>query len=457
MNVFVALLAFVPAVFMVIIIHEFGHYTVARLCGVRVLRFSLGIGKILYSRKFNPEGTEWALSLLPLGGYIKLLDARSEDMTKYPPDVMAHEFASRKVWQRILIAVAGPVANFLLAIILSTSIYVYGVQHPVAQLRTVPVGTVAYHAGLRGREIVTAINGQAVRHWDQARMLFAKAILEDGHVIHLEWTSKNNIHHQADIDIGYLTVQDMKEDFLKHLGFMVAYQPAIVSELEINGLAEKAGLRQGDRILAVDGKEMVDALEVVEFIRESPDRLLRFDVERQGKPMILTIQSGHRMDNQFRKIGRIGVKMHVVPETVTVRHDIFPALGTSIIKTAETIWITIKSIGQMMTGALSIKNISGPVGIADYAGKTVRAGIIAYLRFIVFISISIGVMNLLPIPVLDGGLLLYYAVEIIKGNPVSEKATRIWTAVGVGLLGFLTIIAMFNDFGRLFSLSKMID
>lgn len=450
MDFVVALLAFIPAIFIVIIVHEFGHYTAARLCGVRVLRFSMGIGKILYSRKFSPDGTEWALSLLPLGGYIKLLDARSEDMTQYPPDAMAHEFTSRSVWQRMFIAIAGPVANFLLAVFLLTGLYVYGIQHPVAQLRMVPAETAAYHVGLRGGETVVAVNDQAVIHWNQVRMLSANAMLDHLQAIHLKWQGKDNGYHQADIDISHLTEKDMKGDFLKSLGLMVAYRPAVLGELEADGPAEKAGLRQGDRILAVDGKTVIDSLDLIERIRKSPDSALQFDLDRQGKRMTLVVQSGHRMDDRSGKIGRIGVNIYATPEMVTVRYGILSALRQSIVKTAETSYLTIKSIGQIMTGALSVKNISGPVGIADYAGKTARAGGLAYLGFIVFISISIGIMNLLPIPVLDGGLLLYYAVEIVKGSPVSERFFRAWTAIGLGILGLLMVIAMFNDFGRLF-------
>lgn len=450
MDFVIALLAFIPAIFIVVIIHESGHYMAARLCGVRVLRFSLGIGKILYSRKFSENGTEWVLSLLPLGGYIKLLDARSEDMTRYPPDAMAHEFTSRSVWQKMLIAIAGPAANFLLAVFLLAGLYVYGVQYPVTKLRTVPAGTVAYSIGLRGGETVTAVNGQTVHHWNQVRTLFADAVLEHMQDIHLAWYGKDNRHHQANVDISHLSVQDMKGDILKGLGLIVAYQPAVLEELEVRGPAEKAGFRQKDRILAVDGKEVADSLELIELIRKSPDRSLQFDLDRQGKRIALIVQSGHQIEEGIGKVGRIGVKVRVVPEMITVRYGILSALQQSIMKTCETAYLTVKSIGQMMTGTLSFKNISGPVGIAEYAGKTAQAGWRAYIGFIVFISISIGMMNLLPIPVLDGGLLLYYAVESVKGSPVSEKSSKIWTAVGLGLLGLLMAIAMFNDFGRLF-------
>lgn len=450
MNAVFALLAFIPAIFIVIVIHELGHYTAARLCGVRVLRFSLGMGKILYSRKFRPDGTEWALSLLPLGGYIKLLDARSEDMTQYPPEAMAHEFTSRSVWQRIFIAVAGPASNFLLAVVLLSGLYVYGIQYPVAKLRAVPADSVAYQVGLRGGERITAINNQSVAHWGQVRQLIAGSVMEHQRYINLQWNGKEGQDQQAGVDISHLTGQDLEGDFLKRLGLTVAYQPAVLGELEMDSPAEKAGLRQGDKVLAIDGKEIADSLELVEMIRKSPDRMLRFSLDRNGEKMALPVQSGHWIDGSKGKVGRIGVKIQVSPETMTVRYGILPALKQSVVKTAETACLTVKSIGQILAGAISVKNISGPVAIADYAGKTAKAGGVAYLSFIVFISISIGIMNLLPIPVLDGGLLLYYAVEIIKGSPVSEKASRFWTAIGLGLLGLLMIVAMCNDFGRLF-------
>ncbi len=450
MDFWIALFAFIPAIFSVVIIHELGHYTAARICGVKVLRFSIGMGKILYRKKFRQDGTEWALSLLPLGGYVKLLDARNEDMNSYPADAMAQEFTSRNVWQRVFIVAAGPIANFILAVVVLFVLYIYGVPRPSAQIRVVPVNTAAYQVGLRGGETIVAIGEHPIRCWDDVKQVFADTVAKKRQSVHIKWMQGNGKENTADIVLAQAIKQEGEANFLTSLGLMMAQPPAILDKLEKGGAAERAGLRPGDKIIAIDGVNILDALALIEFIRKSPNKDLCFTIERKGQLLKLDVHS-ESQEKDAAIIGKIGVKINVTPDLVNIRYDVVSAFKQSIEDVITMISLTVQSIGQMISGQLSIKNVTGPITIADYAGKTASEGGISYLSFIVFISISIGMMNLLPIPVLDGGLLLYYAVEIIKGSPVSERISKIGTVIGLGVLGFLMIVAMCNDFGRLFS------
>lgn len=450
MDFWIALFAFIPAIFSVVIIHELGHYTAARICGVKVLRFSIGMGKILYRKKFRQDGTEWALSLLPLGGYVKLLDARNEDMKSYPADAMAQEFTSRNVWQRVFIVAAGPIANFILAVVVLFVLYIYGVPRPSAQIRVVPVNTAAYQVGLRGGETIVAIGEHSIRCWDDVKQVFADTVAKKRQSVNIKWMQGNGKENTANIALEQAIKQEGEANFLTPLGLMRAQPPAILDKLEKGGAAERAGLYPGDKIIAVNGVSISDALALIELIRKSPNKDLCFTVERKGQLLKLNVHS-ESQEKDAAIIGKIGVKINVTPDLVNIRYDVVSAFKQSIEDVITMISLTVQSIGQMISGHLSIKNVTGPITIADYAGKTAREGGISYLSFIVFISISIGMMNLLPIPVLDGGLLLYYAVEIIKGSPVSERMSKIGTVIGLGVLGFLMIVAMCNDFGRLFS------
>ncbi len=449
MGAIIPILAFIPAICIVIIVHEFGHYLVARLCGVRVLRFSIGLGKVLYRYKAHPDGTEWAVSLLPLGGYVKLLDARSEDMSQYPPEAMTHEFTSKKVWQKMAVAIAGPLANFVLAVLLLAGIYLHGVSYPVAQLRAVPIDTVAYQAGLRGGERIIGINGMAVSHWGDVQGAFADAVLSGEAGVRIR-VARDGREQEASLSIASLSADALKGDYLRGLGLSLAMGSAVLGRLEASGAAVRAGLKEGDRVVAVDGRPIDDAAGLIEVIRASADTARVFSVDRQGRRLDVPVDVGSRVDEKAGKVGKIGVMIAFSPETVTVKYGILSSFAQGVAKTWALTVRTVQSLGAIVTGQLSVKELTGPVGIASHAGKTAQAGALVYLSFIVFISIGIGIMNLMPIPVLDGGLLLYYAVEFVKGSPVSEKVSRMWTAVGLGLLGFLMVVTFCNDISRLF-------
>ncbi len=449
------ILAFILALSVLIVIHELGHYWMARLCNVKVLRFSLGMGKILFSREFGPDKTEWAISALPLGGYVKLLDARAEDLDTISAEDRKREFTSQSVWRRIAIVAAGPLANFVLAIVVLTGLYIYGMPEPVARLRAVPENTVAYKVGLRGGETIVAIDDSPIHNWQQVRWKMTEILMEERPVVSLTYVRQDGTGDVTGDPVtvvlpsAHLSIEDVDKDFIGKLGLSVERPPAVIGAVETGGIAENAGLKEGDRVIGIDGMPVQDSLALVGAIRESPGKSLVLQVLRDGRPVSIPLTLAARMEKD-RLIGKMDAKVSVMPEMTILSYSIPVAFVEGVCKTWETSVITVKMIGKMITGDVSLKNITGPIAIADYAGQTARAGLIRYLHFIVFISISIGVMNLLPIPVLDGGLLLYYAVEVVTGGSIPEKVAEIGYRIGMGILGILLLVAVFNDVVRLF-------
>jgi regulator of sigma E protease len=446
------ILAFVIALGTLVIVHELGHYSVARLCGVKVLRFSVGMGRVIYSRRFGRDQTEWAISILPLGGYVKMLDARDQSVATMKPEDLSREFTRQSVWRRIAIVAAGPLANFLLAIAVFAGLYMYGMPEPVPKLRAPAEQTVAFNSGLRGGETIESVNGQSVRSWSDVRWQLLQLALEkkDADIV---WRKPDTLGAGGDVTasgvlpLNALSAEDLEGDFLTILGLSLARPPAILGKI-LEGPAADAGLQSGDRILTVDGVTLQDGLAFVEAVRASPGRALQVTGVRDGAPFTATMTpEAHTEGDQT--FGRVRVEVPLAPEMSTVSET----FGTAIVRGAQRTWntsiLTLKMIGRMIIGEVSLKNITGPITIADYAGQTARIGLASYLSFIAFISISLGVMNLLPIPVLDGGHLLYYLVEIVTGKPVSERVGEIAQRAGLGILLVLMLVAAFNDIVRL--------
>lgn len=449
------LLAFILALSVLIVFHELGHYWMARLCNVKVLRFSLGMGKILFSRRFGPDKTEWAISALPLGGYVKLLDARADDLNAVSPEDRKREFTSQSVWRRFAIVAAGPLANFVLAIVLLTGLYIYGIPEPVARLRAVPENTVAYQAGLRGGEILVDIDGMPIHNWQQVRWKMTEMLMEERDAVSITYerpvSQGEAISSPKTVILSTrgVSIDDVDKDFIGKLGLSVERPPAVLGALEKDSAALTAGLAEGDKVLEIDGRPVLDALALVDVIRASPGQTLALKVLRENRVIDVSLTPAVSKEKDAL-VGKMGARISIMPDMTVVRYSVPVALWEGVAKTWETSVMTVKMIGKMVTGDVSLKNITGPIAIADYAGQTARAGLIRYLHFIVFISISIGVMNLLPIPVLDGGLLLYYAVEVVTGGSVSDRVAQIGYKIGIGILGLLLLVAVFNDVIRLF-------
>ena len=445
MTLITTVLAFLLALGPLIIFHELGHYTVARLCGVKVLRFSVGMGKVVWSRRFGPDQTEWAVSMLPLGGYVKMLDARDPDAPAMNEADLQREFTRQNVWRRIAIVAAGPLANFLLAIVLFAALAMAGTVEPSTRLRAPAEKSVAYQAGLRGGEKVAAVNGKAVASWTELRWEIMQAIV-DKRDARLDVTQPQGGQFGAILPASALKGLDVEGDLLAALGLDMARPKPVIEKIIAGGPGERAGLQVGDLVTAIDGQPVIDGIAVIEAIRAANGRSLALSLERAGAPVTASVKPEF---DAARKAWVIKIVTSSMPEQVTVTSGPVEAVAKAAAKTWDTSVLSVKMIGRMITGEVSWKNVTGPITIADYAGQTARMGPSVYLGFIAFISISLGVMNLLPIPVLDGGLLLYYSLEVLTGRPLPERIGAYAQRAGIGLLVLLMALAVFNDVARL--------
>lgn len=445
--------AFALALGLLIVVHEAGHFALARWCGVKVLRFSIGFGKPVLSLHFGRDRTELALAAFPLGGYVKMLDEREGEVEAAE---LPRAFNRQSVWKRFVIVLAGPVANFMLAIFMYWVLFVHGVEEPRPMLGVPAAHSLAEQAGFREGELIRSINGQAVASWQELRWELLQQALANGSVT-LEVINKRHELAFRKLDLSSLDTSDLEGDILLQTGFRFyrPMLPPVIGKISPEGVADLAGLRDGDRILAIDGVSITSWSQVVAIIREAPGRPLRLDADRQGKTFSLSVTPAEA-DDRGKRIGRIGigVREEEVDRTALmtiVRYGPVESLGKAVTQTWETSVFSLKMLGRMITGEVSWKNLSGPVTIADYAGQSAKLGLAYYIKFLALISISLGVLNLLPIPLLDGGHLMYYIVEIIKGGPVSERVMEIGQQIGLALLAMLMAFAFYNDINRLVS------
>lgn len=443
--------AFAVAIAVLVVFHELGHYCVARLCGVKVLRFSVGFGKAFYIKKFAGGETEWVISVIPLGGYVKMLDEREGE-------VAAHElhraFNRRPVWQRMAVVVAGPVANLLLAIVLYWALFMHGVPGLKPILGEVAPHTPAAAAQLQKQETILSINRVAMPSWQEVRWALLDLALRDTEV-HIEGRTMQGATIQHVLDLKVIAPADLDSDFLQKLGLQ-PYQPLVkpvIGKLVEGGAARRAGVREGDRVVQVDGRVLGQWQDFVEAVRSHPGNVLHLEIDRAGSSLALEV-TPDAVSEAGKQVGKVGaapfVDQHEYDALLTeVRYAPVAALNQAVRKTWETASVSLKMMGKMVSGEISMKNLSGPISIADYAGQSAQMGVAAYLGFLALISISLGVLNLLPIPLLDGGHLLYYTVELVKGSPVPEKIWEAGQNVGIALLITLMAFALYNDISRL--------
>jgi regulator of sigma E protease len=439
------LLAFAVALGTLIIFHELGHYWVARLCGVKVLRFSVGFGKVIL-RRTDRHGTEWAVSALPLGGYVKMQD---DPPAGASPAEVAGAFNSKPVGQRIAIVAAGPIFNLILAVFLYAGLNMAGTEEPVAVIAQPAADTPAARAGLLSGDRILAIDGEEVASWSDARWRLMD-VMATGGSARIEVKTPAGAVQQRELVLPSNTMDPAGGDPLAAAGVRLAQPKPAVRVVNDGGEGQAAGLRTGDLILAVNGVPTPDTGALVRQIQESAGKTLALTLARDGANISLNATPRAETVNG-QVIGRLGVQLGGDVPMVTVRYGVFESLWKGAVRTWDTAWFSLRMMGRMITGDVSWRNVSGPVTIADYAGQTARIGIVAYIAYIALISISLGVLNLLPIPMLDGGHLLYYLVEIVRGSPPPARWIDIGQRAGRGLLASLMGLALFNDFTRLFT------
>ncbi|MBK6906935.1 MAG: RIP metalloprotease RseP [Rhodocyclaceae bacterium] len=452
-GVFVYAAAFVAALAILVVIHELGHFLVARAFDVKVLRFAFGFGKVLWVRRFGADATEWAVCAVPLGGYVKMLD---ESEGQVDSGEVNRAFNRKPLGQRALIVAAGPVANLLLAVVLYAFVFGSGVHEFRPILGEPPAGSVAASASIKARSTIVRINGNAVTSWQDVRWIALNDLL-DNEVVSVDLLTAEGVaeHHELVAPAGL--GNQPEQDSLRALGLVL--QPLrlepLVGAVLSGSPAQAAGVQVGDRFQAINGQLVTDWSEFSAQVRRSPGIPLVLDVAR-GELLVRIQATPAIAESVEGPIGRLGISPYMPPidadpRVSLVRYGAFDAFVKATQFTWETSVLTLRMIGRMILGEISWKNVSGPVTMADYAGQSAHLGLSAYLRFLALISISLGVLNLLPIPVLDGGHLLYYLLEFLTGKPLPESVVNVGQRVGIALLGLLMVFAFYNDINRLVS------
>ena len=447
--------AFVVALGLLIAVHEYGHYRVAVACGVKVLRFSVGFGKVIW--RWQPKGspTEFVIGAFPLGGYVKMLDEREEAVD---PQERHMAFNTQPVGKRAAIVAAGPAANLLLAVLLYAVVNWSGIDEPRAVLASPIQGSVAERAGVRGGEVVTRA-GRAgedlreVRSFEDLRWLLTRGAL-DGQDVRLELTdTAQGTPRELMLPLAQIDAQEADANLFRRIGILAPWTRPVIGDVMPEGAGARAGLQAGDVVLAVGSTRIVDGQQLREAIRASVrgDQSLsqRWRLERSGSVIDVDVAPDAQRDGAGW-IGRIGAYVGAAPAMVKVDHGFVDGLWNGVVRTWEVSALTLRMMGKMVVGEASLKNLSGPLTIADYAGKSASLGLTQYLVFLALISVSLGVLNLLPLPVLDGGHLMYYLWEAVTGKSVSDAWMERMQRTGVALLLVMMSIALFNDVTRIF-------
>jgi regulator of sigma E protease len=444
------LISFLAALTLLIFVHEMGHYLVARWCGVKVLRFSIGFGTPLLKWHVGPDRTEWTLAAIPLGGYVRMLDERDTD-TPVPSEEAHRAFSRKSLSQRSAIVAAGPAANFLLAILLYAILGWSGVQEPAAVVDQPMAESPAARAGLARGDRVLAVDGKEVRSWNELRLGLLDPLI-DRRVARLSVQRAEGGVGAVALDLSSMSERDAESDFLGKIGLRLAAGKVVASGLVDGGSALRAGMQVGDELVSVNGARIGRATDLIEAVKANPDREIRVVVRRGGDeislPIVPAAEAGQG-DDAGRTIGRIGAALQDRVEMQTLHYGPLESVWQGARQTWDMSIFTLRMLGRMLTGELSMRNLSGPVTIADLAGQSAKVGWVAYLSFLALISISLGVLNLLPVPVLDGGHLVYYALEAVKGRPLSERFIVVTQKAGLAVILMLMSVALFNDISRL--------
>ncbi len=443
---------FIVAIGLLVAIHEFGHFWVARKAGVKVLRFSVGFGKVIWSHQKTPESTEYALSAIPLGGYVKMVDEREGEVKK---EDLPYAFNRQSLLARSAIVVAGPVFNLILAVLLFWAVFVMGETGMKPVIGKIESGTYAAQAGFSEGEVIVSVNDESTPTWSEAmNMVFSSAMQGEQEIK----VAVKNIDEME--QIHFLSIPEDETGKPEELYEKIGLKPwspklkPIIGQVIDNSSAKRAGLQKGDLIVTADGEAMTDWMQWVEYVRNRPEISIELAIDREGVRQSLTI-TPNRVENEDKDVGKIGAGVDIPEELIkSLRVEYSLPLGDALVAAIKKTWFfstsTLKMMGKMIVGKASAENLSGPISIAQYAGQSAEMGLVPFFKFLALVSVSLGVLNLLPVPVLDGGHLMFFAIEAVKGSPVSEKIQIAFQQVGMILLMSLMVFAVFLDIERLF-------
>ena len=449
---FYSLFAFLVAITVLVAVHEFGHFWVAKKMGVKVLRYSIGFGRPLWQRRFGPDQTEYVIASLPFGGYVKMLDEREGTV---PESEKARAFNRQSVGKRIAIVAAGPFFNFIFAALaywLMLSIGVTGLKPVIGEISE---DSVMARSGFEVNDEIVSVNGQATPIWDVAlqELIISALNRETAEVV---VRKNNNLTVTQNIDFKTVKKFDEPDEALQAIG-LKPWRPAVdavVGKVLNDSPAALAGLQSQDRITAIDSVRINDWFDLVKYVSVRPEQTMQMQIIRAGQQQTLEI-TPKLVERDGKKVGQIGIgpaEAPAIPDEMKTEYQ-YP-IFTGLAQAGEKVWrnsvLTLKMIGKLVTGQVSLKNLSGPINIAVYAGYSASAGMARFLDFLAIVSISLGVINLLPIPMLDGGHLMYYGIEIVKGSPVSESFEMLGQRIGIMIIIMMMALAIGNDLSRLF-------
>ena len=453
MQIIISILAYIAAVGILVTVHEFGHFVVARRAGIKVLRFSIGFGKPLWRWHRKDDETEYVISALPLGGYVKMADER-EGLV--PEQDLPRAYNRQSIPKRLAVAVAGPCFNFVFAILAYWVIFMSGIPGLRPAVGYVIPGSPAAAAGMQPGDTILAVAGDRTDTWGDVQVDLFQEVLRSP-AIDVQVKDASGQLRRLSVPVGDPRGLTDPDQMLTGLGLSLAPPlPPSISEVTPDGTAAASGLKAGDRVLSVDGKPLAYWQDMMGILRNSPGKSLDLVIERGGKRQDLRLKVG-AVNNNGIAIGRIGAGGPAAPTgfydglRMEQRYNPLAALGQGFKRTAEMSWLTLLAGWNMLTGNVSLKSLSGPIDIAQYAGYAAESGLTSFLEFLAFVSISLGVLNLLPIPVLDGGHVLYLGAEAVKGAPLSERIEVLGQRIGLALLLMLMGFAVFNDLIRVFS------